>query len=68
MSELEQGNTGDLPALEGIRATVRERYGAVAQRVAEGATVGASCCGPATGSSGCCGSTTDSWDPITSDL
>jgi len=54
--------------LEGIRATVRERYGAAAQRVADGATAGASCCGPAEGSSGCCGSTSESWDPITSDL
>jgi SAM-dependent methyltransferase len=68
MSEHEQGNTVDLTTLEGIRATVRERYGAVAQRVAGGATVGASCCAPAGGSSGCCGPTTESWDPITSDL
>jgi SAM-dependent methyltransferase len=68
MSQLEQGNTVDLTTLEGIRATVRERYGAVAQRVADGATVGAPCCAPAGGSSGCCGSTTESWDPITSDL
>jgi SAM-dependent methyltransferase len=68
MSETRQDNTGDLTTLEGIRTTVRERYGAVAQRVAEGTTAGASCCGPAEGSSGCCGSTTESWDPITSDL
>jgi ubiquinone/menaquinone biosynthesis C-methylase UbiE len=68
MSETKGSNTGDLTSLEGIRATVRERYGAVAQRVAEGATVAASCCAPAEGSSGCCGSTTESWDPITSDL
>ena len=54
--------------LEEIRATVQARYGAAAQRVADGATVGASCCGPADGSSGCCGSTSESWDPITSDL
>jgi len=31
-------------ALETIRGTVRERYGAIAQRVAEGAA-DASCCG-----------------------
>src|SRR3954471_9739084 len=68
MSTRDEGNTGDLTTLEGIRATVRERYGMVAQRVAEGATVGASCCAPAAGSSGCCGSTTESWDPITADL
>src|SRR6185503_18253769 len=48
--------------------TVRERYGMVAQRVADGATSRASCCAPGEGSSGCCGSTTESWDPITSDL
>src|SRR3982751_3192089 len=51
-----------------LRTQVQARYGAVAQRVADGATVGASCCGPAEGSSGCCGSTSESWDPITADL
>jgi len=66
--EAEQGTTGDQTVLETIRATVRERYGAVAQRVAEGATAGATCCAPTEGSSGCCGSTSASWDPITSDL
>ena len=55
-------------ALEEIRATVQARYGATAARVAAGETKGASCCGPADGSSGCCGSTSESWDPITSDL
>ena len=54
--------------LDEIRATVKARYGAAAQRVTEGATVGASCCGPAEGSSGCCGATSEAWDPITSDL
>jgi len=54
--------------LEEIRSTVQARYGAVAQRVADGATTGASCCGPNDGSSGCCGSTSESWDPITADL
>ncbi|MDQ8155557.1 MAG: arsenite methyltransferase [Gemmatimonadota bacterium] len=54
--------------LDEIRATVAARYGAAAQRVADGATQGASCCGPADGSSGCCGSTSESWDPITADL
>jgi arsenite methyltransferase len=52
--------------LDGIRDIVRERYGNVAKHVAEGAT-GVSCCGGAE-SSGCCGSTSESWDPITSDL
>src|SRR6478736_6362805 len=68
MSESEQRNTVDLTTLDGIRTTVRDRYGAVAQRVAEGATSGASCCAPVEGSSGCCGPTTESWDPITADL
>jgi SAM-dependent methyltransferase len=54
--------------LDEIRATVQARYGAAAQRVADGATTGASCCGPAEGSSGCCGATSESWDPITADL
>ncbi len=52
--------------LEEIRATVQARYGATAKRVAEGGA--AACCAPTDGSSGCCGSTTESWDPITSDL
>src|SRR5438105_15618363 len=57
----------DLPeTIDDIRDSVRARYGAIAERVAEGATA-ASCCGPA-GSSGCCGATGESWDPITSDL
>jgi hypothetical protein len=51
-----------------IRATVKEKYGAAALRVAEGESAAASCCAPATGTSGCCGSTTASWDPITADL
>src|SRR5215203_3948698 len=54
--------------IDEIRATVQARYGAAAQRVADGDTRGASCCGPADGSSGCCGATSESWDPITSDL
>lgn len=48
---------------EALREVVREKYGAAAARVAEGATA-VSCCG----STGCCGSTTAAWDPITSDL
>src|SRR5690242_16159278 len=54
--------------IEEIRATVKTRYGAAARRVAEGATVGASCCDPSEGSSGCCGPTNETWDPITADL
>jgi SAM-dependent methyltransferase len=46
-----------------IRAVVREKYGRVAASVASGET-NASCCG----SSGCCGSTSEAWDPITSNL
>ena len=53
--------------LEEIRATVKARYGAIAERTADG-TAAASCCGPSGGSSGCCGATSESWDPITSDL
>ncbi len=57
------------PDLAALRTTVKERYGAVAQRVSDSATTaGASCCGPADGSSGCCGASTESWDPITSNL
>jgi arsenite methyltransferase len=53
--------------LDEIRSTVQARYGAIAERTANGATA-ASCCGPSGGSSGCCGTTSESWDPITSDL
>lgn len=52
--------------LDGIRDVVRERYGNVAKHVAEGAT--SSCCCSGAGSTGCCGSTSETWDPITSDL
>jgi len=58
----EQATTESL-SLDALRATVEARYGAVAKRVAEGAT-DAPCCG----SSGCCGTTSETWDPITSDL
>jgi arsenite methyltransferase len=49
-----------------IRQTVKERYGAIADRVAKGES--GSCCAPTAGSAGCCGSTNEKWDPITSDL
>jgi arsenite methyltransferase len=61
-------NEGGMTTIDEIRATVQARYGATAQRVLEGATTPASCCGPAEGSSGCCGATSESWDPITADL
>jgi arsenite methyltransferase len=51
------------PANTDIRNSVKDKYGEIAQRVADGDTA-ASCCG----SSGCCGTTTDAWDPITSNL
>jgi len=51
-------------SVEAVRETVRERYGAIAQRVADG-EADASCCG---GSIGCCGSRSETWDPITVDL
>ena len=46
-----------------LKASIQEKYGQAAQRVADGQT-SASCCG----SSACCGSTTEAWDPITSNL
>ncbi len=46
-----------------IRATVRDKYGKAALRVADSATA-TDCCG----SSGCCGATTEAWDPITANL
>jgi len=57
-------NERNTMTIDGVRENVRERYGAIAQRVADGAT-DASCCGE---SSGCCGSTNETWDPITADL
>jgi SAM-dependent methyltransferase len=53
-------------ALDEIRDIVRERYGSVASQVAGGAK-NVSCCGSGD-SSGCCGSTSETWDPITSNL
>jgi arsenite methyltransferase len=53
-----------MKSLEDIRTNVQARYGAAAQRVAEGRTAASSCCD----TSGCCGSTTEAWDPITADL
>jgi len=54
--------TASIPA--DVRQEVKEKYGRVARAVAEGTTSDdAGCC-----SSACCGSTTDSYDPITSNL
>lgn len=53
----------DLTGQNQLKANVKERYGSAALRVVEGDTA-VSCCG----SSGCCGATTETWDPITSDL
>ncbi|MES3035262.1 MAG: arsenite methyltransferase [Gemmatimonadota bacterium] len=67
MSDQGQFTTGS--DLQELRSTVAARYGAVAQRVTDaGVTAGASCCGPAAGSSGCCGASSESWDPITANL
>ena len=55
-------STAQQPSTD-IRTAVREKYGDAARRAASG-DVASSCCG----SSGCCGSTTDAWDPITSNL
>lgn len=46
-----------------LKTSVKEKYGQAALRVTEGKT-DASC----SGTSACCGATTDSWDPITSNL
>jgi arsenite methyltransferase len=58
-------------SIDEIRATVQARYGAIAAKAATqdaSGAVAASCCGPSGGSAGCCGATSESWDPITSDL
>ena len=54
--------------IDDIRATVAARYGAVAEKTLKGEA--GSCCSPtsAQSSSGCCGTTSETWDPITSDL
>jgi arsenite methyltransferase len=54
--------------LEAIRATVQQRYAAVARDIAHGARAGASCCGTGDGSAGCCGTASETWDPITAEL
>ncbi len=46
-----------------LKSSVKERYGQAALRAGEGKT-DASCCG----SSACCGSTTETWDPVSSNL
>ena len=53
----------DVRELKALKTTVKEKYGKAARRVTEENTQ-ASCCG----SSACCGSTTEAWDPITSNL
>jgi len=54
--------------LDEIRETVRARYGAAAERVADGAAPGGVCCKPVDGNGHCCDSKSESWDPITADL
>ena len=49
--------------LEGLRGTVRARYGAVASSIAQGAT-SSSCCGPSAGAAACCGSASATHDPM----
>ncbi|MFN2637509.1 MAG: methyltransferase domain-containing protein, partial [Gemmatimonadaceae bacterium] len=46
-----------------IKTAVRQRYGETARRINAGER-DASCCG----TSSCCGSSTEAWDPITSNL
>ncbi|MFN9215084.1 MAG: arsenic resistance N-acetyltransferase ArsN2 [Gemmatimonadota bacterium] len=52
-------------SLDALRASVRDRYGAVAGRVGDAS---AAACAPAGASSGCCGDAGETWDPITADL
>ncbi|HSA54237.1 MAG TPA: arsenite methyltransferase [Gemmatimonadaceae bacterium] len=58
-------SAGAMAPDEALRATVRERYGAAARRAAEGRTAtcgcGTSCCSDGS-------ATTETWDPITSNL
>ena len=56
----------ETPDLASLQEIVREKYAAAAERVAGGG--GTSCCAPTGGTSACCGATTESWDPITTDL
>jgi arsenite methyltransferase len=48
-----------------IKTSVKEKYGAIANAVAQGERAGTACCAT---SGGCCGSTAETWDPITADL
>ena len=55
-------------SIDELRATVRARYGAAAQRVAEGGTPPGVCCKPVGENGHCCDTKSEAWDPITSDL
>src|SRR4030095_13293522 len=67
--ETRKENAPTTPPLDELRATVQARYGAVAQRVADGGQATATCCGPAEGSrGGCGGAASETWGPITADL
>src|SRR3954469_22633312 len=48
-----------------IKTSVKEKYGAIANAVAQGERAGTACCAT---SGGCCGATAETWDPITADL
>jgi SAM-dependent methyltransferase len=63
--EIRTASTPEM-TLDRIRATVRDRYGAIAQQVADGAASGYCCVVAET--TGCCGPTSETWDPITADL
>ncbi|MDZ7632568.1 MAG: arsenite methyltransferase [Gemmatimonadaceae bacterium] len=55
--------------LSALQATVKQRYGAVAQRVTDTSSrEGVSCCGPSQDTGGCCAPGAESWDPITANL
>jgi arsenite methyltransferase len=58
MSEATIGTSDD------VKATVKQKYGQIAERVAQGDRAGAACCDA---QGGCCGPS-DTYDPITADL
>ena len=68
-TQARHGETAGRSTLDEIRATVQARYGAAAQRVADGGAPGGVCCKPANDATGhCCDAKGEAWDPITSDL
>src|SRR5207253_6699712 len=54
---------GNMVGDSALKSEVKQKYSQAELRVSEGSTA-ATCCG----SSACCGTTTEAWDPITSEL